>query len=608
MLTARHAVALKDAADNQAPLGWTWTLPRIWNDEDPRLLTSNRSTPLDVRCAGVIFDRSVLALDLGLPATVDDGMLIAAGYARWSLDLFARLRGAFAIAICDRSTQRVILARDHLGLHPLFYAMDSHRILAGSAAPAVARLPGVSRDLNRVALADALCRRFPDVEETFFSAVKRVPPASFLIATRDGATVHRYWNPLENSTPSARSEDEAYEQFVHLQQQAVRRTAIDRSAIFLSGGLDSTSIATAAAALCAAEGKTSPLALSLTFPGTGCDERSIQAGVAQALGMPACTLTFDAAVGERNLVDQAGELSARLSSPLQNFWRPAYMALARQGRARGARVILTGDGGDEWMVPSPTVTADLIRGGRLLALRQFVQAWNRAEDGRGLLRHCGLRPLASAALARLCPHTWNGRRADRVAASDPAWIAPDAGVRTAQRARVHRVLPYTDASRSFHATDLEAGLQGAGTQHILEESFEQGQLLGMTLHHPYHDPEIVDFFCRLPLHLANSGGWIRGLTRRQLARRFPDLGFDRQVKMLANTVHDDCLEQGRQAVAARRDAFPLSHALGIIDARTAEVAIRQPRRRSARDAWQLSMTERWIRAQTTDNITAEELV
>src|SRR5262249_9211027 len=132
---------------------------------------------------GTLYNRRELQLALGQPLATD-ATLIADAYARWGGDFIHHLNGVFALVVCDTGAGRLIAARDPFGEHPLFFAGGNGReLLLSLSIDALLADSRVSRTLNRAALADHLCQRWPDVSETFFAAVRRVPPAHMLIAT-----------------------------------------------------------------------------------------------------------------------------------------------------------------------------------------------------------------------------------------------------------------------------------------------------------------------------------------------------------------------------------------------------------------------------------------
>ena len=144
--------------------------------------------------AGVIFDREEMAA-LGQQTTANgDAALIAAAYARVGEKMIPRLWGSFVVAIIDRSRRCAIVVRDPLGLHPLYHAEAGGTIRFAPSIDRLLRTPGVSRDLNRAAIADQLCRRLPALDETHYAAVRRVPQGWLVRLESNRTTFERYWN------------------------------------------------------------------------------------------------------------------------------------------------------------------------------------------------------------------------------------------------------------------------------------------------------------------------------------------------------------------------------------------------------------------------------
>src|SRR5262249_31808923 len=160
---------------------------------------------------------------------------------------------------------------------------------------------------------------------------------------------------------------------------------------------------------------------SLGFPYPECDEEERQKAVARDLGLRQHFMGFHEALGPRPMLEQAFELNIKFSSPIQNAWLPVYLALARRARDDGVRIILTGQGGDEWLCASQFLAADLIRSGAFVELAQFVGALQRSfqpllPEARYTLWTSGLRPLVALALYRLMPETFKANRRKRLLA------------------------------------------------------------------------------------------------------------------------------------------------------------------------------------------------
>ena len=254
--------------------------------------------------------------------------------------------------------------------------------------------------------------------------------------------------------------------------------------MFLSGGLDSGTIAAIAGDEARRRGDASPLALSLGLPHEECDERTLQAAVARELGLAQHALDFPKAIGSQPLLVQALALSRALPSPLSNVWTPPYLALARVGARHGVDTILSGDGGDEWLAMPAWHAADLLRRGDVAGWYRFTRMWQESEGGesseifRALGWRFGLRPLAGQVLSRVAPVHWERRRTGRLLASDPIWVAPDPAIRAEQARRAPAALGPANRSAVSEAP-TSVCLDDATTAVQLEEAFYVGQLAGV---------------------------------------------------------------------------------------------------------------------------------
>ena len=164
---------------------------------------------------GVLYNRAELRerLAASSPPAADDAALVLQAYLRWGDAVLSALRGIFALCIWDARQDRLLCARDAVGIYPLFYAEAGRALLLSTSVEALIRHPRVSSEVNRAALADHLCLRWPKLEETFFSAVSRVPPGHAMRLERTGRQVYRYWDPAPADGPIDWVTDEQLEQF-----------------------------------------------------------------------------------------------------------------------------------------------------------------------------------------------------------------------------------------------------------------------------------------------------------------------------------------------------------------------------------------------------------
>jgi asparagine synthetase B (glutamine-hydrolysing) len=389
-----------------------------------------------------------------------------------------------------------------------------------------------------------------------------------------------------------------------LERAVARAFGAERAGIFLSGGLDSISVAAVAADWSASHGRPRPLALSLAFPDPQCDERLGQTTVARRLGLPQHLVDFWDAVGSQGLLRSALALSGTLASPLLNTWGPAYQTLARGARTTGVDTIFTGMGGDEWLTVTPLIAADLMAQGRFVAVADHLRtvirsnSLSRAQAVRNVLWSFGMRPLVGRALYRLAPQAWDASRARRRVADDPAWVAPDPALRATLRSRAPRHLGQADPPDGFYLQELRASLGESLVSWELEEQFQFGEQTGVEFAHPFWDADLVDALLRTPPALLSRGGRSKGLVRESVSRRFPGIGLDRQRKVSGRMFYRDILAREGAAALDSVGGLTTLDTLGVVNGRQArEAALRatgDPRQRA--HVWELANLETWARA------------
>lgn len=564
----------------------------------------------DVALAGVLLARDGIVSD-GREGS--DAEIIAAAYNRHGAAVLPRLRGSFALVLTDRTRREVFCLRDPLGSHPLFYADLGSKILLSPSLECLRRHPDVPSDLNAAALVDHLCHRWPDPGETLFASIRRVPVAHLLRIGSAGSHVERYW---ELPTPEDWIEDDELESFDSLFERAVARpAALGRVGIYLSGGFDSVSVAAVASDLAKRRADPSPVALSLAFPHPECNEQDVQQSVASKLQLPQVLMPFDDAVSPGGLVASGIELSAHLPLPLLNPWRPAYVSLARAGRDDGCDVILTGAGGDEWLTVNPMYMADLLRGGDIVAAagfaRTLLRSYRRSRPGmiRFLAWQAGLRPLVllagRRAARRFTPEVVRAKRRRDLRTLAPPWVAPsgtlarEVAERIEQRVDQRMREPEPSGGYGFYFRGMDSPLLHPERSREQEEEFAIGRALGLRVQHPYWDPDLVSFLCRVPPRLLLANGREKGLVRETTNRRFPGAGFERQRKVSAVTFFKDRLEAEALPHWRKMGGGTALASIGIVDPRLVDPTTEAPspagRLRRLNELWELMALEAWTR-------------
>lgn len=268
-------------------------------------------------------------------ATQSDSEVIPHGYAEWGDGLFARLNGMFAIALLDRAHRRLVLARDHAGIKPLYYYWDGRRLAFGSEIKAILASGFVPRELDVEGLAEFLAWEYVPCPRTLFTEVRKLPPATcwHLDVASGQVGENRFWKmPEADGEPV--SDETWIDRLNETLSAAVRRQMISDVPLgaFLSGGVDSSLIV-------AAMGRAQTF--SIGFADGSYDELAHSSRVAQHLRCEHMT-----ELASEDTLDLFPGLLEMCDDPIADTSLLPTFQLARLARQR-VTVALSGDGGDE---------------------------------------------------------------------------------------------------------------------------------------------------------------------------------------------------------------------------------------------------------------------
>ncbi|MHC5541770.1 asparagine synthase (glutamine-hydrolyzing), partial [Singulisphaera rosea] len=205
---------------------------------------------------------------------------------------FAReLNGMFALAIWDARRRRLVLARDRMGQKPLLYAVTTTGALVfGSEPKALLEHPDVARRIDPAGLARYLFYEYLPAPHSIWSGMRKLPPAHVLVWEDGGARVDPYWRPSLPNGESAPLEEAAPRFWDEFRQAVGRHRRSDVPlGVFLSGGIDSSSVAAALSELEPARGIRT---FSIAFDDRSFDESSHARAVAEYLGTDHREKTF----------------------------------------------------------------------------------------------------------------------------------------------------------------------------------------------------------------------------------------------------------------------------------------------------------------------------
>lgn len=411
---------------------------------------SNADGSIWIAFNGEIYDfaehrEALLARGYRFKSRTDTEVLIYL-YQEHGLKFLNMINGMFAIALWDGRERRLLLARDHAGIKPIYYWLDGQKLYFASEIKALLRIPEIPRRLARERLPDFLTLLWVPGEHTLLEGIQKVEPGSYLL-WQDGRVQTQRWFELDYEPDHSRSEQDWVQDVHDTFMRTTRRQMVSDVPLgaFLSGGADSSSIVAC---------------MRKSFP-----EREIKC------------YTAEFAPGDMKhdqLVDDypyAKKVADRLDVKLHSFVLepkmvsllpkmvyhldepdadpaviPSYL-IAKQAREDGTTVLLSGTGGDEvffgyrshqaykryqrfdslphWLT-SPALGAAQFAAERLMgaqkALPRRLRKFRRALGTRGLARHMALVDWSSPSTRR---QLWSREVAqqvngDRLAEAPPA--------------------------------------------------------------------------------------------------------------------------------------------------------------------------------------------
>ena len=435
--------------------------------------------------------------------TGSDTEVILHLYAEYGPDCVHHLNGDFAFALWDQRQQRLLLARDRLGVRPLFYTQHQGTLYFASEIKALLRVPGIVAEIDPLALDEIFTLWAPIAPRTGFKGISELPPAHLLLVEGGHQRLARYWEldyPELGEAPDQRSEAEIAEQLLALLDDATRlrmRADVPVGA-YLSGGLDS-SITTALAT------RHTPRQLStfsVSFASAEHDESAFQQLMARQLG------THHAAIhcGPHDIARIFPQVIAHTERPIVRTAPAPMFLLSGLVRDEGLKVVLTGEGADEIFAGY-----DLFREHKV---RRFSA---RQPQSR-------LRPLLFKRLYGYLPNL-QGQSADYLAAF--FGVKPDLldDPLASHRPRMRS----TAAAKLFFSGDLRATLGGYDAAETLIDALPPQ----FARWHPQHQAQYLETRFLLPGYILSSQG-DRMAMAHGIEGRYPFL--DHRLVEFANRI------------------------------------------------------------------------
>jgi asparagine synthase (glutamine-hydrolysing) len=286
--------------------------------------------------------------------TASDTETVVHLYEEYGLDCLQPMRGMFAFALWDSRHRHLLVARDRLGVKPLFYRLEPGRLVFASELRALRELVGHPLEIEPQSVYDFFGFRYIPAPHTFYRGVEKLLPGHYMIVDARGARMEPYWDVPPEEETSRTAEDFAGEVIEQLRESIRLRLIADVPlGVFLSGGTDSSALVAFMAAL-----GTRPLrTFSVGFQEPEYSELPFARRVAQRFS----TEHHELVVRPQDMAEELARLVAFRDEPVAE---PTDVALYRMARLASERVkvVLAGEGGDELFAGYPKYAADRLAG------------------------------------------------------------------------------------------------------------------------------------------------------------------------------------------------------------------------------------------------------
>jgi asparagine synthase (glutamine-hydrolysing) len=484
-----------------------------------------------------------------------DAELILEAYRRWGEGCPAHLVGDFAFVVWDARRGRLFAARDAMAMRALYYRVEPRRVLFGTEAKQILSAPGVPARLFEPAVGAYLAGPFVRPEWSFYEGISQLAPAHALVVDARGQRTWRYWDIDPDFRIEYRTEEEYVERFLEVFLEAVRcrLRSTKPVGLFLSGGMDSGSIASAAGWLLGREELIEGGAFRAycwafeELPQS--DERHISGGIVDHYGFPATDVLADEAWPLKGYPAHGPDQDEPWIWPYQALNEHTLIAASSDG----AGVVLSGSRGDEmvgdWVFDPP----GLLLAGRLPALWSELHAYQH-YNGESLLQATARR-LLKPLLFETWP--WGAERAQGLRRglrhSDqpspyPPWVRPE----FAQRIGLDEIIqqskprsPITDHARRMR---YERVFMFASSRLMSADERIRARY-GLGFADPWSDRRLAEFVLAVPQWRIQRVGQPKRIARLAMRDIMPEHVRHKTAKIAPTPLYHRALrEQARGTV------------------------------------------------------------
>ena len=267
-----------------------------------------------------------------------DTEVLLRSYEVWGIDCLKKIRGMFAFAIWDDTNNKLILARDRIGIKPLYYFSKNNIFIFSSELRAILASKIDKPAINPTGIFQYLSYGRVGSIDSILDSIIELPPGHFLVADKNGIKVQKYWDPF-NENKLEQSPTKIVQRIGSCLDEVARQHLVSDVSIgaFLSGGIDSSAVVS----MITANTPTPIQTISVTFQDKDYDESKYSSLLADRLG----TKHRELLLSERDLVENLSPALASMDQPTVDGIN-TYM-ISQAAKNMGLKVALSGLGGDE---------------------------------------------------------------------------------------------------------------------------------------------------------------------------------------------------------------------------------------------------------------------
>lgn len=485
------------------------------------------------------------------------------------------LDGMFGLAIWDDRTDTLLLARDRAGEKPLFYTRVNGEVLFASELQCLLRYPEISRELDRVAIDEYLALGYVPEPRTPFLAIRRVPAGTYMRFHDGGEETVRYWDASKFAIEPIDAR-QAIRETQRLIENAVRKQVMSDVpvGVFISGGLDSSILATLASQVIGVD-------KVHTFSAQFAEESYDESGDAAVLARRMRTKHVPVRTDEETLTEALRNVTTRVAEPLADPAILPTFLLARTAREH-VKVILSGEGADELFGGYPTYLGHKIAP-KYEALPSFIRR--------------GVRKLAFALPSSGKKVTLEYLLKRFVTDSERPWA--ERHLRWFGTGLMTHQLPDVQASGDDPlAGAMLLDYRGYLRDNLLVKVDRATMLSSVEARAPYLDREVTAFALSLPTELR-----VRGLTTKWVLKKAAEKWIPRDViyrrKRGLSVPVANWINRGLRNEVDRLLAPERLREQGLVDEKKVTELLAEHRANRANHAkplWAILMLQYWIEA------------